>query len=603
MEEERDGPKTELFQVDLRGVMDVLARHLYSTTDVFLRELLQNAVDAIAARSQLEDDDESAFEGQVTFEADEEAGVLTVIDNGIGLTEQEIRSALSRVGGSTKRLAEDKRRSLIGQFGIGMLSCFMVADEVHLVTRSASPDARPISWTGRADGTYTVAVSQANIDVGTQVSIKLRSASLRYAEANTLSQLVERFARMLPVDVGVKQDDYRMRVSLKTRPWERDLDDSKDAKSCEYDLEIYSEDASEIFLLDGGEDFQGVGVVQLGLSEESTKHRHSIYVKDMFVTDSPDDLVPEWATFVRCFLTSSTLRPTASREALYDDDTYRRVQDKLASTLMAYMHGLAGRNPVLLKALIAEHDLSFRRVALSDDKFLDSIVSLLPFETSEGETTLGAYTKESSTLRVTSSSEQFRLAAPIARIGGQPVFNGGYTFHYELLARAAERNNDLQWVPISVDDLVRSLRLAPQAEADRLEPLREHLAESGFSPLLKLVEFEPTDVAALYVEGEDSAISRALESAHGVAEGAWRDAIETIRDSLDAAGIRPTLCLNSLSPPIRAALDLPAGEKRAAIVRIAYVHALIEAQQPLTSEESQVFARALSALAANDGES
>jgi molecular chaperone HtpG len=598
MSESQPDPTVELFQVDLRGVMDVLARHLYSTTDVFLRELLQNAVDAIAARRQLSGE----FDGKVTFEADEKAGVITVVDNGVGLTEAEIRAALARVGGSTKRLAEDRRQSMIGQFGIGMLSCFMVADEIHLVTRSANGDAQPISWVGRADGTYTVAASRANVDAGTQVSIKLREDSLKYADSSVLVQLLTKFARMLPVDVGIKHDDYRQRVSLETQPWDRDLTDPGEAIDCKHDLEIWSEDAAEVFFLDGGEDFRGVGVVQLGMSQESAKHRHAVYVKDMFVTDSPDDLVPEWATFVRCFLTSHTLRPTASREALYDDDTYRRAQDRVADELMAYMHGLAERKPALLKALIAEHDLSFRRIALSDDRFFDSVVSLLPFETSDGETTLGAYTKESSTLRVTSSSEQFRLAAPIARIGGQPVFNGGYTFHYELLARAAERSPGLEWVPISVDDLVQSLRSAPPHEAQRLNPLRDVLARSGFPPLLKLVEFEPADVAALYVEGEDSAVARALESAHGVSNGAWREAIETIRGSLKAADIRPTLCLNRLSPPVRAALDLPAGDKSAAIIRIAYVHALIEAQQPLTSEESKVFARALSDLLAADGE-
>lgn len=597
MSEQEQDPKVELFQVDLRGVMDVLARHLYSTTDVFLRELLQNSVDAISARRQLTGD----FDGVVTFEADEHAGVITVLDNGIGLTEDEIRSALSRVGGSTKRLAEDRRQSMIGQFGIGMLSCFMVADEIHLVTRSAAPDALPITWIGRADGTYTISRSRASVCIGTQVSIKLRKDSLRYADHSVLVQLLTKFARMLPVDVGIKHDKHRHRVSLDTPPWNRDLEDPHEAIACKYDLEIWNDDAAEIFLLDGGEDFRGVGIVQLGMSQESAKHRHAIYVKDMFVTDSPDDLVPEWATFVRCFLTSQTLRPTASRESLYDDDTYRRAQDKVADALMEYMHGLAHRKPALLKALIAEHDLSFRRIALSDDRFFDSIISLLPFETSNGEMTLGAYTKESSTLRVTSSSEQFRLAAPIARIGGQPVFNGGYTFHYELLARAAERIAELEWVPISVDDLVQSLRSAPPQVSQRLEPLRDFLAESGFPPLIKLVEFEPTDVAALYVEGEDSAVARALESAQGVSSRAWRDAIETIRGSLEAANIRPTLCLNHLSPPIRAALDLPAGGKSAAIIQIAYVHALIEAQQPLTSQESKVFARALSDLLAKDG--
>ena len=122
------------FQVDLGGIIDLLSNHLYSGPEVFLRELLQNAVDAITARGLIE----SGHVGSVQFETIQGKGrlppTLVVEDNGIGLTSEEIHQFLSTIGRSSKRESLD-RDDFIGQFGIGLLSCFVVADEITLITR------------------------------------------------------------------------------------------------------------------------------------------------------------------------------------------------------------------------------------------------------------------------------------------------------------------------------------------------------------------------------------------------------------------------------------------------------------------------------------
>ena len=146
------------FQVDLRGLVDLLSHHLYSSPKVYLRELMQNAVDAITARRLL--DPTAPARIQIRTGAN---GRLEVEDSGVGLTEADVHTFLATIGRSSKR-AEDggldlsaARQDFIGQFGIGLLACFVVADEITVVSRSARDRGAPaVEWRGRSDGTYQI---------------------------------------------------------------------------------------------------------------------------------------------------------------------------------------------------------------------------------------------------------------------------------------------------------------------------------------------------------------------------------------------------------------------------------------------------------------
>ena len=164
------------FQVNLAGVIELLSAHLYSGPQVYLRELLQNAVDAIAAR-QLAG---PALAGEITVELLAGAGgaaTLIFEDNGIGLTEEEIHRFLATIGSSSKRQDLPGPTDFIGQFGIGLLSGFMVSDEIVMVTRSVQ--AGPAyEWRGRSDGSYSVrALPGSEVQPGTKVFLRAKPAA------------------------------------------------------------------------------------------------------------------------------------------------------------------------------------------------------------------------------------------------------------------------------------------------------------------------------------------------------------------------------------------------------------------------------------------
>ncbi len=147
---------THRFQINLRGIIDLLSNHLYSRPEIFIRELLQNAVDAITARQQREPN----HSGEITLAVTSPRGkppTLEVTDNGIGLTEDEIHRFLATIGETSKRDAEGRRTGdFLGQFGIGLLSCFVVSNEIVVVTRSVRDNSPAVEWRGQADGTYAV---------------------------------------------------------------------------------------------------------------------------------------------------------------------------------------------------------------------------------------------------------------------------------------------------------------------------------------------------------------------------------------------------------------------------------------------------------------
>src|SRR5262245_37964272 len=174
------------FQVDLRGVVDLLSHHLYGSPRVYVRELLQNAVDAITAR-QVDEPDAPA---RVRIEPPVVTGdgTLRITDTGIGLTEAQVHELLATIGRSSKR---DElgfaRHEFLGQFGIGLLSCFLVADQIVVVTRAG--DTPTVRWTGYADGRYDVALpEQPRPERGTTVTLTPRPGAEHWLDGALVTE-------------------------------------------------------------------------------------------------------------------------------------------------------------------------------------------------------------------------------------------------------------------------------------------------------------------------------------------------------------------------------------------------------------------------------
>jgi len=154
------------FQVNLAGLIDLLSNHLYSNPGVFIREVLQNAADAITARKRLG----HQFSPRIHVETYSNH-TISIQDNGIGLTREEMIKFLASIGSTSKKDELDGADDFIGQFGVGLLSCFIVSDEIVLLTRSAL-DGESLEWRGRPDGTYQIRKLDHEVPIGSTVYLK-----------------------------------------------------------------------------------------------------------------------------------------------------------------------------------------------------------------------------------------------------------------------------------------------------------------------------------------------------------------------------------------------------------------------------------------------
>lgn len=202
------------FQVNLQGIIQLLSKNLYSSEHVFLRELLQNAVDAITARKSADTDFEPRI--RVQFLEGEEPQIV-FSDNGIGLDENEIVAFLTTIGSSTKRETVRNPKDFIGQFGIGLLSCFMITDQIVMTTQSVRADYA-LQWVGHRDGTYTSKRLPAMSEAGTSVYLSVPEKWQTVFSEDRVEALLIRYGRFLPYPVVYEVPDSGRELQL-TEPF------------------------------------------------------------------------------------------------------------------------------------------------------------------------------------------------------------------------------------------------------------------------------------------------------------------------------------------------------------------------------------------------
>ncbi|MFE4355507.1 HSP90 family protein [Kitasatospora sp. NPDC056800] len=590
------------FQVDLRGLVDLLSHHLYSSPRVYLRELLQNAVDAISARRALD----PGAPARITVRADDE---LSVTDTGIGLTEQDVHTFLATIGRSSKRDADGRldgaglaraRGDFIGQFGIGLLACFVVADEITVVTRSAAtPDAPAIEWRGSSDGSYTIRTlpASAKPEPGTTVTLVPRADAAEWTRAGRVLALARDFGSLLRHDVTVVDGNGTEHRVNRTPPWaERHASPlaRRDALAeyCRAAFDFTPLDTIELDLPLVG--LRGVAYVLPDAAPPSRRNGHRVHLKGMLLSDQADELLPDWAFFVRCVVDTDGLRPTASREGLYADETLAAVRDALGARIRDWLTGLSASDPALLHRFLSVHHLAVKELARYDDELLRMMLPWLPFETTDGNVTLDEFARSHPAVLVTRTVEEFRQVAPIAGAAGLGVVNGGYTYDHDLVHRLPEIRPG-----VSVSDLDPG---TVTAHLDTVDPAAE-LAANAFLAIAREVvgrfdcdvalrSFHPTNAPALLLDNREARHERTRAQLADEADGLWAD----ILGSLRAEAPRAQLVLNHLNPLVRRAATVTSRELAVTAVEALYGQAVLMTRRPLKASESALLNRSFISL-------
>ncbi|MFB6822477.1 HSP90 family protein [Streptomyces virginiae] len=594
------------FQVDLRGLVDLLSHHLYSSPRVYVRELLQNAVDAITARHALD----PAAEVRIRLSAS--AGRVTIEDSGIGLTAAEAHSLLATIGRSSKRGGdgadldepglEATRQEFLGQFGIGLLACFVVARQIRVVTRSArDPQAAPVEWLATDDGSYTVRElpHEARPEPGTTVVLEARPGATEWTAPAKVEELARDYGSLLPYDITFDDGEGGEPRPVTDRPavWDRAFPTPAArrvalAGHCAQLFDFTPLDSIDLDLPVAG--VRGVAYVLPEPTSPAHRAGHRVHLKGMLLTDRADNLLPDWAFFVRAVLDTDTLRPTASRENLYDDETLAAVRDALGARVRGWLAELAASDPERLAAFLQVHHLGVKSMARHDSELLGLMLPWLPFETSDGSMSLQEFAAAHTDIHFTRTVEEFRQIAPIAAAHGLGVINAGYTYDADLLALLPAVRPELKVTELDAGAVTERLDPVPTAAELALAPFlataRTRLEAQGCDVVLRA--FQPVSVPALYLDDRQARQERDRTAALENADSLWSGILGSLRGSAP----RARLVLNHNNPLVRRIAALPDEALTGTAVESLYGQALLMSQRPLRPADSTLLNRAFLGL-------
>jgi molecular chaperone HtpG len=571
--------------VDLRGVVDLLSHHLYASPRVYVRELMQNAVDAITARRSADD----AAPGVIRIETPDVTGdgTLRVLDTGIGLTEEQVHQFLATIGRSSKR--DDfgfARHDFLGQFGIGLLSCFLVADEIRVLTRAEGSPA--VLWRGFADGRYSVepaspgaAAGLAGLtglsEVGTADTLVPRRDAADWLQRRTVGELAALYGSLLPVRVEVGG----VPVSGDGPPW-RSGTPGRRERLVEYCREVFGFvpfDIIDLAVPEAG--LSGVAFVLPTPANPAARAGHRVYLKRMLLAEGAEGVLPPWAFFARCVIDTSELRPTASREALYEDSLLEATREALGDQLRGWLMKLAGHSPRRLGEFLDVHHLGVKALALHDDEMLRLVERWWPMETNTGRMTLADFRAQHGLVRYSAQLDEFRQIGAVAAAQGMPLVNAGYIYDTEIIERLPQVEPGALIERVEPGDLSTAFdALEPEVELAKrpfLQLAQRALDRLGCEVVLR--SYDPAGVPAMYLTSRAASFAADLRATRERVDDVWAGVLDALArtDQQD----RSQLVLNYRNPLVRRVTEIPDADLVRLAVEGLYGQALLLGHHPL----------------------
>lgn len=582
------------FKVNLGGMIEILSDHLYSSPDVYIRELLQNGVDAITGRKKI--DCES--KGQITLEIEEE-NHLVFTDNGQGLTEQEIHQFLAIIGESSKRDVETGkiRTDYIGRFGIGLLSCFMVSDEIRMITKSCkAKDAKVLEWCGKPDGTYTIETLADDVmeEPGTKVILQSKEGMEEYFTKEKIRDLITYYGMLLPFPVVVMQDGKSEQINPTYLPWDGRTTNRQELLF--FGKMMFGEDFFDCVTFHSDEgNVSGVAFIRNYSVLPSGKSSHRIYLKNMLLTEKGENLIPDWAVFTRCIINATDLRPTASREGFYVDDALQAARDSIENQMIAYIVDLAENDPLRFEKFFRLHSLTLMTLALSNEKLFCTLINYFEFETTRGTMTGYDLRMCNEPLIYAPTREKYKQLSQLFFAQDKLLINVSYVHALELLHGLGELCN-LEVAPVEdydVESLMKDVSVDDQDEGfDFLNKANRILKKYDCKAELKY--FSPENLPTFYLLDETAILNRQIVESMESGSELFRNMLGAFaQETQDAMA---TLYFNYKNPMVKKLAEVEQEADLKIFIEILYVQALQIGGFPLHRNETGILNRNIMTL-------
>ena len=565
-------------QANFDGLIRLLADGLYSTSDIFIRELIQNGHDSIIRRME---HNEASYQGAISVTYDHLEKSITFTDNGIGMDERDIIEFLSTIGStgtgkSRSELEAALSENLIGQFGIGMLSSFLVASKVRVHTRKLGcKDA--FEWINTGSTNCLLSIIDRK-EIGTSVTVFLRSDFTYLLERTKLAEIITRYCDFITVPINIQGLGP---VNSVFAPWD------KSYLNTEQEMDAYStfvnrrfpDSSLDVFpvKIDVDEDgvhYRAQGVLYIsnhrlaGLDSTGTL---DIFVRKMLVKEGDATLLPTWAKFIRGVVDSPDLSPTAGRDNITQKGkAFQIIQKELGKCIIQRLAYLAQNRPDKFTYINQWHHDHLKGMAMVNEEFFNMVAELLLFETNRGNISLRQYLPMNDLLEdnrapiyyfshYDSAAQYYRMAEQ----RGLVVINAGRNYDEELLEKYGHRHPEVLLEKLNVLD---TGILFDELTEDQRKPYRMLEQRLSFhmnndlrlNAVVNTKHFGPAEVPAVIIETEIDKTHRELHSLLSMPSFRenFGDAFRSLQETFRSRPIQ--FALNAANPMIQMLTTLPA---------------------------------------------
>ena len=388
--------ETHHFQAEIQQLLDIVIHSLYTDKEIFVRELISNAADACERLRFNQSSGNAIYQPEVTpgifITTDETAGSITITDTGLGMTREEMVENLGTIAHSgtkafLKQLAEDKKPDigLIGQFGVGFYSAFMVAKKVTVLSRSFVPEEQGWRWTSEGMGGYDLAPA-ADLPRGTKITLELKDDAKDFAKEATVERIIERYSSFVPFPIELNTK----RLNTVQAIWARNKNEIKEEEYNEFYTFVAHDHDKPLFRLHFSADaplaiqallfvpqrnFETMG---MGRIESEV----NLYCRKVLIQAKAKGLFPEWLRFLKGVVDSEDLPLNISRETMQDTSLMQKLNKVLTSRFLKFLDEQSEKEAEAYEKFYGEYQRFLKEGIVTDFTHKESLGKLLRFESS-----------------------------------------------------------------------------------------------------------------------------------------------------------------------------------------------------------------------------
>jgi len=558
--------------VQTENIFPIIKKFLYSDHEIFLRELVSNAVDATQKRHTLAKLGEIAsVEGNTAIEIirDEEAKTLTIRDRGIGMTEEEVNKYINQIAfsGATEFLdkyqGEDAKTAIIGHFGLGFYSAFMVAKQVDIITWSQREDATPVKWSCDGSPEYNLDAAE-KAERGTDIVLHIAEDSEEFLEDARIQSILTKYCKFMPVEIihgtksewndhpdGEQDDEGNVkkvenkvpRVVNSTTPlWSKAPSDLQDEDYGEFYKELYPmnfEDPLFHIHLNVDFPFNLTGILyfpQLKKEMELRRDKIHLYSNQVFITDNVENIVPDFLTLLHGVIDSPDIPLNVSRSYLQEDANVKKISGHISKKVSDKLNSMFKKDRESFAAQWDDLRIFIEYGMLTDEKFMDRAKKFMLFK----DTTDACLTYEELIAAVgetqkdkngkiilpytADAKNQHGFIAPALERGYKVlVMEGPLAAH--MVQKLEEAYPDVQFKRVDsdvIDNLIETDDSATSALDEKQEEVVKPIIESAFPADTYKVKFVPMSPTAAPLTITRSEFMRRMKEQQAVGGGGFQ---------------------------------------------------------------------------------